>query len=93
MPASTAAEAQPVQTSFADEEAYLAHVAALRAARWPEGLPRAAQASASVLGENFPDSPWYQDSYALLRGHGLEPREGSSDSWFASATKKITGAS
>ncbi|GGB22941.1 acyl-CoA synthetase [Tistrella bauzanensis] len=48
MPTSTAAEAQavqtgPVQTSFADEDAYLAHVAALRAARWPEGLPRTAQ--------------------------------------------------
>ncbi|MBO0902309.1 outer membrane protein assembly factor BamD [Jiella sonneratiae] len=57
------------------------------------GLIREAQASASVLGQNFPDSPWYHDSYTLLKGHGLEPREGASGSWFAEATKKITGAS
>ena len=68
-------------------------LARLTEAYYAMGLTREAQASASVLGQNFPDSPWYQDSYALLRGHGLEPREGSSDSWFASATKKITGAS
>ena len=68
-------------------------LARLTEAYYAMGLTREAQASASVLGQNFPDSPWYQDSYALLRGHGLEPREGTSDSWFASATKKITGAS
>ncbi|MDY8107898.1 outer membrane protein assembly factor BamD [Fulvimarina sp. 2208YS6-2-32] len=32
------------------------------------GLVREAQASASVLGQNYPDSQWYQDSYALLQG-------------------------
>ncbi|ORE97907.1 outer membrane protein assembly factor BamD [Aurantimonas sp. 22II-16-19i] len=68
-------------------------LARLTEAYYAMGLTREAQASASVLGQNFPDSPWYNDSYALLRGHGLEPREGSSDSWFAAATKKITGAS
>ncbi|GGC39207.1 outer membrane protein assembly factor BamD [Siccirubricoccus deserti] len=30
------------------------------------GLPEEAKATASVLGHNFPGSPWYQDSYALL---------------------------
>jgi outer membrane protein assembly factor BamD len=30
------------------------------------GLDDEAQASAAVLGYNFPDSPWYKDAYALL---------------------------
>jgi outer membrane protein assembly factor BamD len=30
------------------------------------GLTQEAQRTASVLGHNFPGSPWYQDSYALL---------------------------
>ncbi len=30
------------------------------------GLTREATASAAVLGHNFPGSPWYQDSFALL---------------------------
>lgn len=68
-------------------------LARLTEAYYAMGLTREAQASASVLGQNFPDSPWYSDSYALLQGHGLEPRDGSSDSWFAAATKKIVGAS
>jgi outer membrane protein assembly factor BamD len=32
------------------------------------GLDQEAQKNAAVLGYNFPDSPWYQDSYALLNG-------------------------
>jgi outer membrane protein assembly factor BamD len=30
------------------------------------GLTEEAKKTASVLGHNFPGSPWYQDSYALL---------------------------
>jgi outer membrane protein assembly factor BamD len=30
------------------------------------GLTNEARATASVLGHNFPGSPWYQDSYAML---------------------------
>jgi outer membrane protein assembly factor BamD len=30
------------------------------------GLPDEARKTASVLGHNYPGSPWYQDSYALL---------------------------
>lgn len=30
------------------------------------GIPEQAQASAAVLGHNFPGSPWYADSYALM---------------------------
>ncbi|MCB8837881.1 outer membrane protein assembly factor BamD [Aurantimonas sp. VKM B-3413] len=57
------------------------------------GLTGEAQAAASVLGQNFPDSPWYRDSYALLKSKGLEPREGGATSWFTAAGRKILGAS
>jgi outer membrane protein assembly factor BamD len=36
------------------------------------GLTDEAQKTAAVLGHNFPGSPWYQDSYALLVA-GAEP--------------------
>lgn len=39
-----------------------------------------AQATAAVLGYNFPGSPWYSDSYALLAGANLQP-QGDGDSW------------
>ena len=32
------------------------------------GLDQEAQKNAAVLGYNFPSSPWYLDSYALLNG-------------------------
>jgi outer membrane protein assembly factor BamD len=38
------------------------------------GLVDEARRSASVLGHNYPGSPWYQDSYALLVD-GAEPAE------------------
>ncbi len=44
------------------------------------GLVQEAQNSAAVLGHNFPDSKWYDDSYKLLQTGGLEPRE-SQNSW------------
>ena len=44
------------------------------------GLIQEAQNSAAVLGHNFPDSKWYDDSYKLLQTGGLEPRE-SKNSW------------
>ncbi|WP_244631249.1 outer membrane protein assembly factor BamD [Aureimonas sp. ME7] len=56
------------------------------------GLTQEAQASASVLGQNFPESQWYKDSYALLQSKGLEPRSGGATSWFSNATRAITGA-
>nr|WP_281374799.1 outer membrane protein assembly factor BamD [Aureimonas mangrovi] len=55
------------------------------------GLRQEAQASASVLGQNFPDSQWYNDSYALLQNDGLRPQEAGPTSWFSSATRLITG--
>ncbi|WP_282568886.1 outer membrane protein assembly factor BamD [Bosea sp. BK604] len=39
------------------------------------GITNEAQTAAAVLGHNFPDSPWYKDSYVLLESGGLQPRE------------------
>ncbi|WP_424134441.1 outer membrane protein assembly factor BamD [Roseomonas chloroacetimidivorans] len=39
------------------------------------GLKEEARKTASVLGHNYPGSPWYQDSYALLV-EGAPPAEG-----------------
>ena len=36
------------------------------------GLVGQAQAAAAVLGHNYPGSDWYQDSYALMQGQGVE---------------------
>lgn len=36
------------------------------------GIPEQAQASAAVLGHNFPGSPWYADSYALMTARNSE---------------------
>lgn len=43
------------------------------------GVVDEAQATAAVLGYNYPGSPWYTDSYALLTGVDMRPeeREGS----------------
>jgi outer membrane protein assembly factor BamD len=48
------------------------------------GLTNEAQTAAAVLGNNYPDSPWYKDAYALLQSGGLEPRENES-SWLSKA--------
>ncbi len=52
------------------------------------GIVGEAQTSAAVLGHNFPDSPWYQDAYNLVKSHGLEPTEDKS-SWISRAFKII----
>jgi outer membrane protein assembly factor BamD len=46
------------------------------------GITDEAQTAAAVLGHNFPDSQWYQDAYALLKGKGLSPEE-NSGSWIS----------
>ena len=46
------------------------------------GVTDEAQMSAAVLGHNYPGSPWYQDSYALLDGRGLQPGK-KSGSWLS----------
>lgn len=44
------------------------------------GITREARATAAVLGYNFPGSPWYEDSYALLTARNLTP-EKDQGSW------------
>ncbi|MEE9210385.1 MAG: outer membrane protein assembly factor BamD [Kiloniellales bacterium] len=39
------------------------------------GVTDEAQATAAVLGHNYPGSPWYADSYVLLTGIDLRPEE------------------
>jgi outer membrane protein assembly factor BamD len=46
------------------------------------GLVSEAQTAAAVLGHNFPDSEWYQDSHTLLQRGGYSPQE-SEGSWIS----------
>ena len=48
------------------------------------GITTEAQATAAVLGYNFPGSPWYQDAYGLLTQRGLAP-EKNDESWIGHA--------
>jgi len=52
------------------------------------GIVNEAQTAAAVLGHNFPDSPWYKDAYALVRGGGLEPSE-DQGSWISKAFRRV----
>ena len=65
-------------------------LARLTEAYFAMGLATEAQTAAAVLGQNYPDSPWYKDSYKLLQSGGLEPRE-NAGSWISNAAKAITG--
>lgn len=55
------------------------------------GLVQEAQTSAAVLGHNFPDSKWYQDSYRLLGKGGVQPEE-NRGSWISRAFRSVSGA-
>jgi outer membrane protein assembly factor BamD len=55
------------------------------------GLVAEAQTAAAVLGNNFPDSEWYKDAYALLQTGGLEPREVGSN-WLTQIGRSLVGA-
>ncbi|QQR69332.1 MAG: outer membrane protein assembly factor BamD [Alphaproteobacteria bacterium] len=52
------------------------------------GLTDEAQATAAVLGHNFPGSTWYQDSFGLLDSRGLKP-EDKKDSWIGRVWNKM----
>ena len=65
-------------------------LARLVEAYYAVGLTDEAQTAAAVLGQNYPDSQWYKDSYKLLQGGGLAPRE-NAGSWISKAGKLITG--
>ncbi|HVJ54518.1 MAG TPA: outer membrane protein assembly factor BamD [Aliidongia sp.] len=45
------------------------------------GLPEEAKKDAAVLGYNFPDNEWYQDSYDLVKGGRAAPEE--TPNWIA----------
>lgn len=65
-------------------------LARLTEAYYAMGLTDEAQTAAAVLGQNYPNSPWYKDSYTLLQKQGLSPRE-NPGSWLSKAGKLITG--
>jgi outer membrane protein assembly factor BamD len=52
------------------------------------GIVSEAQTAAAILGHNFPDSPWYKDSFTLLQSRGLEPRE-DKGSWISRAFQGV----
>ena len=51
------------------------------------GIVNEAQTAAAVLGHNFPDSPWYKDAYALLKGKGYEPAD--KGTWLSKTFKSL----
>lgn len=53
------------------------------------GIQNEAQASAAVLGHNFPQSTWYRDAHALLQKHGLKP-EAIQGTWVSQQWKQVT---
>ena len=56
------------------------------------GIVPEAQSAAAVLGYNFPNSKWYENSYALLGKQGVKPQE-SAGSWISQQWKKIVPGS
>jgi outer membrane protein assembly factor BamD len=52
------------------------------------GVTEEAQATAAVLGYNYPGSAWYADSYVLLTGIDLRPEE-YQDSWISRVWKSL----
>ena len=64
-------------------------LARLVEAYYAMGLTNEAQTAAAVLGQNYPDSQWYADSYKLLQSGGLKPRE-NAGSWMSKATALLT---
>ena len=52
------------------------------------GITADAQNAAAVLGYNFPDSPWYRDSYRILRQRDLKPVK-DQKSWISRVIDKV----
>ncbi|WP_281984126.1 outer membrane protein assembly factor BamD [Thalassorhabdomicrobium marinisediminis] len=52
------------------------------------GLVEEAQTAGAILGYNYQSTPWYQDSYALLTGQGLEMRS-IGDSWLSAIYRQM----
>ena len=54
------------------------------------GIQNEAQSAAAVLGHNFPQSRWYNDSYALLQKFGGLSPQANSGSWISNIVKTLT---
>lgn len=52
------------------------------------GLTAEAQTAGAILGHNFRGSDWYEDSYALLRGQGLEAAS-IGDNWLSAIYRQM----
>ena len=52
------------------------------------GLTDEAQTAAAILGYNYQSSPFYDDSFAQLKGRGLAP-EAKGDSWLRSVYRQV----
>ncbi len=52
------------------------------------GLTDEAQTAGAILGFNYQSSPFYQESFKLLKGRGLEPKA-KGNSWLASAYRQM----
>jgi outer membrane protein assembly factor BamD len=52
------------------------------------GLDEEAQTAGAILGYNFQATDWYENSYALLTGQGLEPRA-LGDNWLAQIYRQM----
>ena len=53
------------------------------------GVVDEAQATAAVLGHNYPGSDWYADSYQLLTGRDVTP-ERDEDSWISRVWEQVS---
>lgn len=52
------------------------------------GLTDEAQTAGAILGHNYQSTEWYQDSYALLTGRGLEMRS-RGDNWLSAIYRQV----
>ena len=52
------------------------------------GLDDEAQTAGAILGHNYQSSPFYQDSFNLLKGRGLAP-EARGDSWLRTVYRQM----
>lgn len=52
------------------------------------GFTDEAQTAAAILGHNYQSSPFYQDSFNLLKGRGLSP-EAKGDGWLARIYRQV----
>ncbi|MWD27623.1 outer membrane protein assembly factor BamD [Aquicoccus sp. SCR17] len=52
------------------------------------GLPEQAQTAGAILGHNYRSTEWYEDSYKMLTGRGLE-LEAVGDSWLSKIYRQV----